>query len=367
MVERRYAITLSVIQAIFFAAFAIIVIGLPFGGGTLGGLTYFSVILNICVGALASEVFILSVASNSNAIRTISIVIWIILVLWQIFTAAIWFSIVYIGCDGDIQCADNLSCSGTVLRPYDGPRLRFLAMYIESIVTIVVIAITVFVAFSIRLSMLTQMWDVPKNSLYLIMVHVVRFAITLAVEVTVVGLSYPNDSFGMMTFWAYVLFIGLELLADMMFSIYIMFRFVALNTVSLIFVYLSTAWNVFVALIWIFVIYSRCDSDVSCASNLACDGIPSGPFVGPSGRFIALMCEGFISVIVGLVTIFMLHSIRRRNANIQKTTQPTTSSVPAKEPEAEEPEKVGINRYHHQQHDDPWKTFDVTPFGYKSN
>jgi hypothetical protein len=299
MVARSYAVVTLFVQMIVALAYTATEVGLPFGDGI--GVTYWALVFTIGTTAVAILFFALSTLYLSRVVRTTSIVLWIVALLWQIFSV-IWMIIIYIGCDADTQCAGNRACDGTTLGPYSGASSRFLALFIEGLVLLIVDAVSMFMAFALRLSR-SSWWPIASVGIWSLLLLTIQVCLATAFSVSQVAI--PLDAMSMATVILSCIF---SAIAIAMFVGTLLFANPILDIATIVAWSAAAVWQL-VAAIWFIVVLAGCEGRVACDDHLSCTGVASGSYRHRT-RFVAIFVETLLLLVLDAVTIWVVWMIR---------------------------------------------------------
>ena len=132
------------------AVWSCTIVAMPFGDSDpLTSLTFWNWVL--VSGISMFPLFFLAIAAGlaRMALATIALVFYVIALIYQAITFA-YFVVIIFTCDGDVQCADNLTCDGTLTGVYSGLTIRFIMLFILSILFIILYAFGLFICKSLR-------------------------------------------------------------------------------------------------------------------------------------------------------------------------------------------------------------------------
>jgi len=120
-------------------------IGMPFPED-LESLTFWTLILAVGLPIIPYICYGIGFGVGSYAGTVAAFALLVLCLLWHTWTA-VWLSITLATCDGDVHCADNLSCDGvTVTGTYGGPTDRFIVVYISNfalmLIEVFILAVT---------------------------------------------------------------------------------------------------------------------------------------------------------------------------------------------------------------------------------
>jgi hypothetical protein len=98
---------------------------------------YWVLLIAIITTTLAMMLFSIAVAVAKKGLFIASLIFFVVAMAWHL-VELIYMSIILATCDGDLYCADNLTCDGTVSGAYGGPTSRFLAIFAMSILFVII-------------------------------------------------------------------------------------------------------------------------------------------------------------------------------------------------------------------------------------
>jgi hypothetical protein len=125
-------------------------LGSSFAGEVvMRSLTYWTWTVAVCFPVVPYLFGVLGVALGRAGLVTGGIVLYAIAVVWQLWVIVLGM-LEFADCEGEIHCADNLSYTGVVTGPYGGPTIRFLFIFVATIVMIIAEVIATGVLFSAR-------------------------------------------------------------------------------------------------------------------------------------------------------------------------------------------------------------------------
>jgi hypothetical protein len=110
----------------------------------------------------------------------------------------------------------------------------------------------------------------------------------------------PGNELASIVFWILVLGLGVPMFGEMLYSLGLITGSAGAVLAAMIFYIVAWGWTFF-AMIWWILMLVTCDGDVNCADNIDCLGVPSGPYGGPTGRFIGI----FVLLIIGFILYLM--------------------------------------------------------------
>ena len=107
-----------------------LMIGASFAGESLlTSLTYWTWIVTVTYPIIPYVVAVLAVSLAVPGLATFGIVLYVLALIvqcWIIF----WHMLMFVDCEFDIHCADNISYIGVITGPYGGPSIRFLFLFV---------------------------------------------------------------------------------------------------------------------------------------------------------------------------------------------------------------------------------------------
>jgi hypothetical protein len=139
-------ILVPILHALEYCSF----IAIPFGNeNEVENIMYWVILLAAAVPVVPWIVFIIGISIARLGAVTAAMALFVVAAIYQAF-AFIYSIIVFATCDGDLQCAANLRCDGTVYKPYNGPTVRFVVAFSAMVAMFFGELVAVFVLFSVR-------------------------------------------------------------------------------------------------------------------------------------------------------------------------------------------------------------------------
>jgi hypothetical protein len=133
-----------------------LMIGVPMGpGNVLTKLFYWALVFMIALPTIANIMFSIATSGALKGAAVGAIIFYIISLGWRVFVI-IYLALILATCDGDVSCADNLDCAGTITGTYGGPTARYLGLFIMAIITFLAHIAAIFVCFATRWAILRQ-------------------------------------------------------------------------------------------------------------------------------------------------------------------------------------------------------------------
>jgi hypothetical protein len=144
------AYILMIMMPIVIGVEACLMIGMPMGpGNMIAKLFYWTLVFMIAVPTMGNVMFSMAVGGALKGAIVGAIIFYIISIAWRIFVI-VYLALILATCEGDVSCADNIDCAGTLTGVYGGPSARYLGLFIMAIITFLVHVAAILICFSTR-------------------------------------------------------------------------------------------------------------------------------------------------------------------------------------------------------------------------
>jgi hypothetical protein len=113
-----------------------------------------------------------------------------------------------------------------------------------------------------------------------------------------------------MSYWTLILTQALSVVPFMFFCLGAGMASAVMLIIALVMYVFVAIWQA-VAFIWFIILLATCNTAVECAANLSCDGTATGPYDGPTGRFIAAVVIIPVMIIIYICGVIVAANLRR--------------------------------------------------------
>jgi len=130
-------------------------VGASFAGDTrLTSLTYWTWIVAVCFPIVPYLLMVLSTARGRAGVAAFGVAMFVVAIAWQAWTI-LWQVLTLADCEGDIHCAGNLSYIGAITGSYRGPSVRFVFLFVASLVMLIMEIVAAGLLFGVRRELAT--------------------------------------------------------------------------------------------------------------------------------------------------------------------------------------------------------------------
>jgi len=142
-------LAMGVVIPILLTFEACVFIALPFGNvNELRAFKYWVLVIALATTVLPYVCFVIGLAIARKGAFVGALALFVIAIAWRFVELIYPLSIVLATCEGDLYCADNELCDGTLTGPYTGPTVRFIIIFVMCPVSIVIDFIALFMSWS---------------------------------------------------------------------------------------------------------------------------------------------------------------------------------------------------------------------------